>query len=110
MRTENNARYATRLRSLVVVGVFMVVAAAVAVPFYSVRSSSSPALDSRRGLDEQSVIKPDQILSASISRGISLPLLMPQATPTPSIATFDGTGGNCGAAKVEFNLGQQVCA
>jgi len=35
---------------------------------------------------------------------------MPQATPTPSIATFDGTGGNCGAAKVEFNLGQQVCA
>src|SRR5205807_9183062 len=36
--------------------------------------------------------------------------LMPQATPTPSIATFDGTGGTCGAAKAEFNLGQEVCA
>ena len=116
MRTKDNLRYVTRLHSLVVVSVFLAIAAAVAVPLYSVRSSSSPALDSRRDLNEQSVIKPDQILSATINRGIRFPLLaMPQATPTPSIATFASDGTTCGAAKTEFNLStstvnEYVCA
>jgi uncharacterized repeat protein (TIGR01451 family) len=107
MKTGNvPRRFVTRLNSLILVGVFIILAAVVAVPFYSVRSSSSPALDSRRDLNEQSVIKPDQILSASISPGISFPLLMPPAG-TPSIATFNST---CATATTVFDLGQTACA
>ena len=111
MKLSNRSKYLSiRLNSLLLIGVFTLVATVVAVPFYSVGLSSSSALESRRDLNERSPIKPAQVLSATISSGISLPLFLPQATPTPSVSTFDGTGGTCGAAKVEFNLGDQVCA
>jgi len=105
MRSKNTSpRAINRLRSLMFIGIFIILAAVVVMPLYSVRSSALPAGDSNRGvpISWESPI--------ALRSTISFPLLVPQAS-TPSVATFDGTDGTtCDPAKTEFSLGQNVCA
>lgn len=101
-----------RLNSLVIVGVFMIVAAVVAVPVYSVRSSSLPP--------RSTVANERAAASAShFNRmmGSSPTALPPWATtfrslvpdpPPLTIATYESPG--CSTPKASFNLGETVCA
>ena len=108
MKNGNDRQYPViRRSSLILVGAFIIATLVVAVPVYSVRSSSLSALNSKPvGLVGRSVIAPERTLGTTIDLGTSFPLLIPQAG-TPAIATFENS---CEFAKTEFNLGQSVCA
>src|SRR2546429_500955 len=111
MKTGNAPlRFIKRPQSLVLIGVFMLVAAAVAVPLYSVRSSSLPH-------GSASIIGPrsSQIAShselESMVRGSRSPfarsiLPVPQSSPE-EISTF---ASDCTTSKSSFILGETVCA
>src|SRR5262249_48345846 len=97
------------------IGVLLSLVALIGVSLLSVSSASL------RGPDSNKTVKRATDVGRSESRtksallranvGLSFDLLFPQQPPPPpSIATKDGTGGNCGAAKAEFQLGDQVCA
>jgi hypothetical protein len=100
---------------LLIVGVFIVAAAVVAVPVYSVRSNSSPTERSRDSKSSEAPTKQSQLdlLAALRSESVSswssnfrslLPV--PQATPDP-IATYSA---DCTTPKTTFVLGDTVCA
>jgi uncharacterized repeat protein (TIGR01451 family) len=110
MRSKNTSPRATNRRhSLVFVGIFIILAAVVVIPLYSVRSSTLPKQVSNQDLDGRSARALPET-AGIFSPKLSFPLLMPQ-TGTPSVATFDGTDGTtCDPAKTEFSLGQNVCA
>jgi uncharacterized repeat protein (TIGR01451 family) len=105
MRTKNVPSFLQkRLRALLITGVFIFVAAALALPFYSGRSSASSA--PKGGRNKQSLVQPAQLSRATVNPGIGFPLLMAPAGP-PAIATYDS---DCTTADSVFNLGQTVCA
>src|SRR5882672_2650761 len=121
--THSPRSHRVSFNSIIRIGMLVALIALIGIPLFSSSSESSwgrtskdgnskavPATDSSRADSKQKPVFAPQQLFNPLLPTTSFPLMMPQATPTPSIATFDGTGGTCGAAKVEFNLGQEVCA
>lgn len=91
-------------------GIFFVLAAILAVPLYT---SSTAASHEGAGKTATAVAATDSsgalspVFNSRIGRTVSFPLMLPQATPTPAIATYDPT---CVTPDSDFNLGQDVCA
>ena len=118
MKTGNvPRRFVTRLNSLILVGLFIILAAVVAAPFYSAASSSlspdkSPDKTARAAASREVAAKTNQGFANRTlwsSNYRALPL-MPQG-PGESIATFEVVAGLCTTTpKSSFNLGETVCA
>ncbi len=113
MKTGNvPRRFATRFNSLILIGVFIILAAVVAVPFYSARSSSlvtSSAATALSNNSGQSNIEPFNGVSQRIlSFGSTLlPLSAPLVPPvTESINTYKS---DCMTPEVHFTTGDTVC-
>src|SRR6266446_428062 len=109
-------RVLTRLNSSILVGVFMILAAVVAVPFYTARSSSLPTRDySQPGAKSGTVAKTSRAGSRSVSSPAtlgSLSSLFTSLRPAPQpfvegIATFNS---DCITPQSDFFLGDVVCA
>jgi uncharacterized repeat protein (TIGR01451 family) len=97
-------RFVTRFNSLILVGVFIILAAVVAVPFYSVRSSSLPTRGDSQPGAKSTAAKPTVAPWSSIFMPLS-----PEPQPSPEgIATY--LNSDCSTSKTDFNLGQVVCA
>src|SRR3989442_10801015 len=116
MRTENATQhFIRRPQSLVLVGVFVFLAAAVAVPFYSVRSSSLRTTSSKLNVPSGQSVRASELRSVassninqtSLSSTFASLLPIPQATPPP-VATYDGA--TCSVPQSDFFLGDTVCA
>ncbi|HAF21646.1 MAG TPA: hypothetical protein DCK93_01850 [Blastocatellia bacterium] len=98
--------------SLLRIGIFIAFAALVIFPLFTVSSAS---FYQRASAGKPVDLAANSVLSTNASRlsfdsarsAIAPFALMPQATPTPSIATFEST---CVTPDSEFNLGQEVCA
>jgi uncharacterized repeat protein (TIGR01451 family) len=109
MKSENKPRYVVRLNSLALLGVFLLTAAVLAVPFYSAQSSSpqrgalsgEPSNPSRSGSLTASNFKP----GPWSDRFRSL-LPIPQSSPE-TIQTY---AQDCSTPKDVFQLGETVCA
>ena len=117
MRTENAIRnIIKRPHSFVLIGVFLLIAAALAVPFHSASSRSLVSdkagvklVQAKNDLAETSAGSVNRT-SWSLSSYQLFPILLPQAGPE-SIATFDFQGGNCTTTpRSQFNTGDTVCA
>jgi uncharacterized repeat protein (TIGR01451 family) len=110
-------RFVTRLNSLVFVGVFIILAAVVAVPFYTARSSSLPngasqasvaprALASDIGARRAATtVDPWSSRLANLGEGSILPSTF--GLVDPPLATY---ASDCTTPKSTFNLGDVVCA
>jgi hypothetical protein len=98
-------RFLTRLNSSILAGVFIILAAVVAVPFYKARSSSLPgvkALESSTGTTASS--NPTVVPWSSIFMPFS-----PEPQPfVESIATYDGA--TCSTPQTDFQITETVCA
>src|ERR1700694_1715367 len=113
MNTGNVPQFVTRLNSLILVGAFIILAAAVAVPFYATRSSSLPT----RGNSQPSANSGASARLGVPASGpavlgpwssIFMPLLpVPQPSPE-SIATYDGA--TCVTPTTDFQINTVVCA
>lgn len=100
MKTLNHDRHVTHLRSLVLISAFIIAVAAMAVPFYSVRSKTLPVA----GRSSASV--PSKMpASASHRKGWASMLSLPTAGETIAIYAAD-----CSTPKDAFSLGEVVCA
>src|SRR2546421_9740967 len=104
----------TRFGSLARFAAIMGFIAVVALSFYSASSASSTDVRSQRSAPvflpsatQGATHRDSSSLSLFSNTANLLPALLPQASSTPTIATFDNT---CNTAKSEFNLGQDVCA
>src|SRR6185312_2119247 len=89
------------------IGIFLGFAALVIFPLFT---ASSASFHQRAAGEKAAVLVTNSALStplASRLSGVAPFALLPQATPTPDIATFDPT---CVTPDSEFNLGQDVCA
>src|SRR5947209_4270713 len=102
MRTGKNPRNSMRL-DLFALGVFIIMAAIVAVPFYSARSSSSPSRSSSlpNAPDRTTAIK---AMHSKIP-DLPLPATLPPLTSL-SLTTYEET---CTTPQTDFNLGDKVC-
>jgi uncharacterized repeat protein (TIGR01451 family) len=92
---------------IVRIGAFVALIALIAIPLFSASAAFFP------GRSATKITAPAKEKSGIPSKsGLAFPLLFPQGPPPPppSISTNDGTGATCGAAKVEFQLGDEVCA
>jgi uncharacterized repeat protein (TIGR01451 family) len=110
MKTRSAAHtVVTRLNSLILFGVLIIAAAVVAVPVYSVRSSSLPQGSARATVPSGA--------PASASRIRSLTTLAPWSEtfrpllpiPTSSPETIETLSSDCTTPKTAFVLGEQVC-
>ena len=103
MRTRNAAPLMTRhLNSLIFVGVFITLAAVVALPVYSERSRNVSADSPSRG-------KATTLSNSSVAPWSSAiqPLLpIPQSSPE-AIYTY---AADCTTPKTDFDLGETICA
>src|SRR5438132_8034153 len=119
MRTENATRHFIKrpqYPSLVLIGVFMFVVTAMAVPFYSVRSTSLPISSASQAsvpsvgyakagwVRSLTVLKPAVFAARSVESGSLLPL------PAPSPETINTFASDCTTPKTSFILGETVCA
>lgn len=111
MRTRNaSPLIMTHLNSLILVGVFIILAAAVMiVPVYSVRSDSSPATGARQGskLATTSAKASGVGPFATWNSTAPAPWLSPLALPLPapqSGLTITTYAGDCSTPKTVFNL------
>ena len=100
MRTRIH-RPLTYVRVLVLVSTFMIAVAALAVPFYSVRSESSPGT----GKSEVSVAPKASNNNSVSSLGWMPTVSMPVVGETIAIYAAD-----CSTPKTDFNLGDVICA
>ena len=101
MRTRNH-RPLTYIRVLVLISTFIIAVAALAVPFYSVRSESLPGA----GKSEVSVAPKVSSNIRSLSSLAWTPMVsLPVAGETIAIYAAD-----CSTPKTEFNLGDVICA
>ncbi len=101
-------RFLTRLNSFILVGVFIVLAAVVAVPFYSARSSSLPgakALASTTGTTASMATSNPRVAPWP---SIFNPLLPAPQPSAEGIATY--LASDCSTPKSDFDLGETVCA
>ncbi|HSP64376.1 MAG TPA: HYR domain-containing protein [Pyrinomonadaceae bacterium] len=96
-------RFLTRLNFSILAGVFIILAAVVAVPFYTARSSSLPTRDYSQPGAKSAASNPRVAPSS-----IFLPL-SPEPLPfIQSIATFDSA--TCSIPTTDFQVNQDVCA
>jgi uncharacterized repeat protein (TIGR01451 family) len=118
MKNGNARRLVTRFHFLILIAVFTITAAVLALPIHSVRSSSLPL-----GSATQASIAPvpatanlagflkasdSTIVAPWTSSTFRSPLPMPTPTPTPeTITTY---ASNCTTPKTSFVLGETVCA
>ncbi|MDX6498946.1 MAG: hypothetical protein QOG23_2206 [Blastocatellia bacterium] len=112
MTTRETSRTIRKIRSsFALIGFFLIMAAVVAVPFYSARSSSL-SRGSQASAKSGTPAKPGKVASRAVS---GLPSLDPGSslfTPAPApfaegIATF---ASDCITPQSDFNLGDVVCA
>lgn len=113
MTTKSDPTHFTISQSnLLRIGIFIAFAALVIFPLFSVSSASfyqkagggnSPATAANPALSTNAPRLP----LVSGLRGLAPFAFMPQATPTPAIATYEST---CVTPDSEFGLGQEVCA
>src|SRR5437879_8219718 len=116
MKTENAKRPAAWPNYyFILIGVFLMAAAILAVPFYSASSSS---LASDKGAAISPLVTPSLARTSSrwanyvggLSSYQPFPTLMPQSG-AESIATFDFQSGNCTTTpRSQFTTGDTVCA
>ncbi len=110
MRTENTRQHVTmRLNILILVGVFIIVGAVVAVPVYSVRSSSLP-IGSSQARAKVSQISVLPALNSNGARWSSATLRSVLPVPTSSPETIETYASDCTTPKTAFVLGETVCA
>jgi uncharacterized repeat protein (TIGR01451 family) len=112
MNKRKDRRQSTHLRALVLIGAFIIAVAVVALPFYSVRSSSLPMANPQLSHNSAKLSKKaSRAVSGSAiltpSSSIFMPLLPMPQTVSESIATYDST---CVTPKSDFFLGDVVCA
>lgn len=115
MKNRNERRHSTQLNSLVLISAFIIALAVVAVPFYSVRSSSLPTRNtSQPRVPSAAPAKVSQVdsLMASNSSSARWPSrfqpFLPESQPVvEGIATYDAT---CVTPKTDFQLTDVVCA
>ena len=100
MRTRNH-RPLTYVRVLVLISTFMIAVAALAVPFYSVRSETLPAA----GKSRANVAPKASTNILGNSMGWSPTVSMPVVGETIAVYASD-----CVTPKTEFNLGEVICA
>src|ERR1700682_2749448 len=115
MKKRNDRRHSTHLRSLALIGAFILAVAVLAVPFYTVKSSSletrvpsQPSGDFRTpaNIGKTSPTVSNPAILAPLS-AIFMPLMpVPQAAPE-GIATYDST---CATPQSDFFIGDVVCA
>ncbi|HVS80565.1 MAG TPA: immunoglobulin-like domain-containing protein [Pyrinomonadaceae bacterium] len=113
MKTENAApRLVTRLNSFILIGVFIILAAVVAVPFYTARSSALPAQGSSQpGIQLREPARVATSNSTTLARWSTFPLPLP--VPFSSLVTVATYASDCTTAKTLFNLAdtdKTVCA
>lgn len=103
---NGNARRSLRIRSLILVGTFMIAAAAVFVPVYSVHSSSLPAGSPKAGVSPGASAKARQLdLFKTHSNSTIRAPWLPQLAESIEIFAAD-----CVTAKTDFALGETICA
>src|SRR5437773_2145310 len=117
MKTENAAHYIVRrLNSFTLIGVFIILAAVVAVPFYTARSSSLPARhNSQTAANSGAPARKDRTASSAASgpailapwSSIFKPFLPAPQPFAEGIATFNS---DCITPQSDFFLGDVVCA
>jgi uncharacterized repeat protein (TIGR01451 family) len=108
-------RFLTRLNCSILAGVFIILAAVVAVPFYTARSSSLPT----RGFSQRLAKAGASAAGITASLAASRPAVAPRSSvfmplsPQPQpfiegIATFDGA--TCTTPQTDFQINETVCA
>src|ERR1700674_5173333 len=114
MSTGNNSQYAlTRPNRILLVGVFIIVAAILAVPVYSVRSTSLPTRSQSNASipsgapEAASQVRSLRALRSATLASILIPLLTTPQAPPEGITTY---ADDCVTPKSDFNLGDTVCA
>ena len=117
MKTENAAHYIVRrLNSFTLIGVFIILAAVVAVPFYTARSSSLPARrNSQTAANSGAPARKDRTAPSAASgpailapwSSIFKPFLPAPQPFAEGIATFNS---DCITPQSDFFLGDVVCA
>ena len=104
MRATNAASFVTlRLRTLILGGVFLIMAAVVAAPFYSVRSSSLAEKASANTRPATAGLEPSK---ASKAGAVGFLLSVPTSL-AETISTF---AADCTTPRTTFYLGETVCA
>lgn len=112
MTTRETSRTIRKIRSsFALIGVFLIMAAVVAVPLYSARSSSL-SRGSQASTKSGTPAKPGNVASRAVSGVASLDpgssLFAPAPAPfAEGIATF---ASDCTTPQSDFNLGDVVCA
>ena len=114
MKTENAAHYVVRrLNPFILIGVFIILAAVVAVPFYTARSSSLPTPGAKSGTPAKIGKTASHATSGPTIlapwSSIFKPLLPAPQPFAEGIATFLD-GATCTTPQTDFNLGDVVCA
>jgi hypothetical protein len=115
MKARTAIQYAvTRPNSLILAGAFIIVAAVVAVPFYSASSSSLPTGTLGASVPAEATRKVGQVSSLTANSTILArwsstfwPLL---PTPPPSPEGIAAYASDCVTPKTDFILGDRVCA
>ena len=115
MKNGKARRLGTRHSHLILFGVFMIAAAVVAVPVYSVRSSSLPTGSSQARVPSEARARVGQIDSLTTSNptvfapwSARFRSLLP--VPTSSPETINTFASDCTTPKTSFVLGETVCA
>jgi uncharacterized repeat protein (TIGR01451 family) len=114
MKNGNDRRHFTHLRSLVLISAFIIAVAVVAVPLYSVRSSSLPTGSSQVSIPSAPPAKASQIrlLPAPNSKltrwtpSTIKPLLPVPPSPPETIVTF---AADCTTPQTSFTTNDIVC-
>ena len=99
MKTLNHGRHFTHLRSLILISTFMIAVAAMAVPFYSVRSKTLPTAG-RSSANVLSKMPAKALHGPTWASTLSLPV---------AGETIEVFAADCSTPKTEFNLGEVVC-
>ena len=99
MKTLNHGRRFTHFRSLVLISTFMIAVAAMAVPFYSVRSKALPVAG-RSAASVRSQMPAKALRGPGWASTVSLPV---------AGETIEVFAADCSTPDNEFNLGEVVC-
>jgi uncharacterized repeat protein (TIGR01451 family) len=109
MKTGNvPRRFVTRLNSLMLVGVFVILAAVVAVPFYTVRSNSLLTRGSQAGNKSGASERIGRPASHARWSSTITPFSPDPQPFIESIATYDGA--TCTTPQTDFQINDVVCA
>jgi uncharacterized repeat protein (TIGR01451 family) len=110
MKTGNvPRRFVTRFNSLILVGVFMILAAVVAVPFHTARSSSLPNGPALARVPSGATARGNGSLTVSNPTVVG-PWASTFSLPVMSSATVAIFASNCSTPQTVFHPGDTVCA